>query len=767
MRLLLALILGSVLAPAPAAAAGAPAEPARHPAGQAAPAGTDPCPGGWRPVGVPGLRHRTLADVTRTEAGGWIVGTRSLSGQPRLPIAARLVGGRWGWTRPVPGEDAGFTAVAARAGVTWAVGYDAYGRTLTPVAQRWTGRRWISADPPLAGSSATLTDVAIDATGRAVAVGYAMGDAGPFPLVYRHDARWERLDLRPAGFGALTSVVAGAAGTWVAGWLAGNGAIRAYIARRTGGGWVRETVPLPPGETVATALAEGPDGTPWVAGYRRAGAATLPVLARRDPGGWTIEPLPLAGDAADVFPHALAVPRGGRPILGAAARPRAGALLPAIVRPATPVADLRYRPGGTRPSGRISGLAARGRSLIAVGWDSGGDGVVLRPCSAGSAGGPGGSDGAGPWPARGRIRIETDDTHAATGPLPGGAAALPPADVDDIAADAGLPRTLRSYGGLAFDADEDGRDDLLLPTHPGTAALLRGTPDGFVPRAARGLRTGANELIVRVGTETRDDRAAQLGVDDPYGRGRAALVLDADADGAPDLLVTNEPLRVDGLPSVNRLFLGNGADPLALTPAPELGLDLPIGGACVATAELDGSGRPEVLLCTDEPWAGLPAGLHVLGFRDGRYRDVTAALRIPEPGGVRDAIATDLDGDGRADLALLSAGRLRILLAEDGRFRRVAVHPVPGGGVALGSGDIDGDGDTDLLVVAGIRENTPDLLLRNAGTGRGWSASSVSQDGRGSADAVVPIRRGAGGRTAFVILNGRDRTGPVQLIVAR
>jgi len=368
--------------------------------------------------------------------------------------------------------------------------------------------------------------------------------------------------------------------------------------------------------------------------------------------------------------------------------------------------------------------------------------------------------------------------------------------MDDIAAAAGLPRALRSYGGLAFDADGDGRDDLLLPTHPGTAALLRGTPDGFQPLAtlpradrhgcaaadldadgaadlacavgaARGMKTGHNELILAVGSGERHDVAAHLGVDDPYGRGRAALVLDADADGAPDLLVSNEPLRVDGLPSGNRLFLGNGAVPLALTPAPELGLDLPVGGTCLATAQLDGAGRPEVIVCTEEPWARLPAGLHVLGFRDGRYRDVTLALGIAEPGGVLDAVAADLDADGRTDLALLSAGRLRVLRADGDRFRRVVVRPVPGGGVALGAGDADGDGDIDLYVVTGTGANTPDLLLLNDGTGRRWTAGAVRQGGRGSADAVVPIRRGSGDRAAFVVLNGRHRPGPVQLIVLR
>jgi hypothetical protein len=234
-----------------------------------------------------------------------------------------------------------------------------------------------------------------------------------------------------------------------------------------------------------------------------------------------------------------------------------------------------------------------------------------------------------------------------------------------------------------------------------------------------------------------------------------------DRDGYPDLLVTSDPLRVDGLPSLDRLFRNEAGR--GFRPATELGLDLPTASSCVLSAQLDGRGRDEIILCASEPWRGA-RGLHVFRSAGDRYVDATRSLGL-SPRGAVDAVAADFDGDGATDLAQLSPSRLIVSLQRGGRLRRTMTVAI-GYGQALAAGDVDADGRADLYVMRGGPGNAPDRLLVNTGRGRVFRSASIPQARSGGADDVIALDHDHNGLADFVVLNGLGRAGPVQLIAA-
>ena len=278
--------------------------------------------------------------------------------------------------------------------------------------------------------------------------------------------------------------------------------------------------------------------------------------------------------------------------------------------------------------------------------------------------------------------------------------------------------------------------------------------------AARGVKLKSNELLLDP-RRSAGNASGRSGVAEHLGRGRGAGFVAIDRDGHPDLLVTNDPLRVDGLPSLDRAYRNEAG--AGFRSAPELGLDLPIGGSCVLSAQLDGRGRHEIAICTSEPWQGA-RGLHVFRYDGDRYRDATRALGL-SPAGAVDAVAADFDGDGATDLAQLSVSQLVVSLQRHGKLRRVAVRAI-GLGQALAAGDVNADGRADLYVVRGGPGNAPDRLLINSGRGRAFRSAAIPQARFGGADDVVALDHDRNGLTDFVVLNGLGRAGPIQLIAS-
>ena len=357
----------------------------------------------------------------------------------------------------------------------------------------------------------------------------------------------------------------------------------------------------------------------------------------------------------------------------------------------------------------------------------------------------------------------------------------------DVAATAGLEWSGPTSGeSCVFDYDGNGVDDVFLTTGGG---LYAGRADGrfvrtnattFPARDRQGCATAdfngdgrldlyasvgrcaapctsADELWIQKPDGTFIDRAAELGLETPGGRGRLPITLDANADDRPDLFTAQAGTATAA--NRNRLWVNKAGRGFANPPG------LPsasIGIGCGTSGDVDEDGDDEMFVCGGQDGEYF---LRAYENRGGRWSQANGRLGLPDHGRA-DAELGHMDGDGLLDLVLISPTALEIRLNRDGRFPRRDYSLPLDAGRDVAIADADGDGLRDIYVVQAQNREVPDLLLLNRGDTRFASVRGLPDAVGGEGDTVQALPDYGGTRRAgFLVGNGRGgQDGPRQLV---
>jgi YVTN family beta-propeller protein len=271
------------------------------------------------------------------------------------------------------------------------------------------------------------------------------------------------------------------------------------------------------------------------------------------------------------------------------------------------------------------------------------------------------------------------------------------------------------------DFDRDGMLDLaVVNMADNTVTILRGSGDGaFTPFAGGPLAVEPNVLSLVAGDFNGDDRL--------------------------DLATAS---FLSGNVTV---MLGNGSGGFSAA----AGGPLPAGPGlqALATADLNRDGKLD-LVCLGDDSVGI-----FLGDGSGAFTTPHGPIAAGKGSRPVSAVISDLDGDGKLDLAVLNSGtnNVIVLLGDDtGNFTPSNGGPLPVGigPLAIAAGDFNGDGNPDLAATNSL-DNTLTLLLGDGAGGFIPAAGSpFAMGGFPSALALGDFNRD--GKLDFISTNGDD-----------
>jgi len=329
------------------------------------------------------------------------------------------------------------------------------------------------------------------------------------------------------------------------------------------------------------------------------------------------------------------------------------------------------------------------------------------------------------------------------------------------------------WGASAGDFNGDGRIDVVtaigasadvsalfnpIVSKPNAVAILLGNGDGTFA-APRYLLVGTDPRAVAQGDFNADGRHDVITAN--FGDGTVSVLLgngdgtfaepttlrtdldpfsikaaDFNGDGRSDFVVSEQ--YGSSSPGSLEVFLGNGDG----TFAPPFLLQGWLAPSAMATADLDGDGRGDIIVCQrfDEltVFFGDPSGVF------------ECSLSIGLPHAADSLVTADVDGDGRPDIV---TNRVVLLAAGDGSFD-VRELPADPSSSSVAVADMDGDGQADLVRVGSLDER---FLMVCRGVGDGTFADpqpialpdtpsgtvlTVDLNGDGRTDIVAPSKEG-------------------------
>ena len=710
------------------------------------------------------------------------------------PISGRIISNDWrgrGVPDP-PGPRASLTDVVSLPnGKAIAVGTRLQNGKLRAYAAVWSGKRWNRSEP-WAGSGSGLLGVNRSSNGVVWAVGWKESSLGrPRPYILkRKGGEWKSIAPAslPAGNAVLTDVHfrSGKNGYAVGYFSAtGNDKQRAILMHWDGSSWKKVDLPWAADfPAITRSVSLGEDGTIWIAGTKTANDKREPrgFIAHGKGGTWRVDTL---GTTADIRSEVMSVAATDKGAVAAASvgasllvlkacgvnLPSAGSGGPATASTKKSVSNRKLE---------VSRLAER-RQSQRLGADHDHEHhdpaaeVRVEDEAGGSA-----------WSISG----DGDEAWSlASSPIK-----HPAFWVKNMAAASGLAQWTKTYDGFAADFDGNGFKDVFYSRH-GTIkprlAMNQGgrftnaptSAFGSVDRhgcdngdidgdghkdilcavgASRGKAVKRHELSLKPNRNGRELVLSVLGISDPFGRGRHVGAFKLDGDRYAEVFISNAPDRDDGFPGYNRFYRNVGGE---LVPAPGVGLDSSHGAECVETGDFDQDGDQDLAYCTQYGFDGRAAGLRFMRNEGGKLKDRTKGQEIRQIGDIDVAFA-DVTGDGRKDLIQLAPRKLRVSKWTSGGYRRIYEVRLTDAW-ALAAGDASGDGRADIYVVRGNdKQNKPDRLFVSKSKGTKFASVKIPTTSKGSADDVIALDYDKNGLTDFVVLNGRTKKGPVQLLAS-
>jgi hypothetical protein len=221
-----------------------------------------------------------------------------------------------------------------------------------------------------------------------------------------------------------------------------------------------------------------------------------------------------------------------------------------------------------------------------------------------------------------------------------------------------------------------------------------------------------------------------------YGAGNFAISItvgDFNGDGKPDFAVANEQAN-----NVS-VLIGNGDGSFRTAVNYATGTN----PYSVVAADFDGDGKTDLAVANSNVSGTGVGNISILaGNGDGTFR--AAVNLIPGPGASPYALtAADFNGDGKADLAVVSFSNQSIYILQgngDGTFQTGVRYVVGANPQSIVAGDFNGDGKTDLAVanssVSTTGNGSVSVLLGN-GDGTFLAAASYAANANPSSIGVA------------------------------